>query len=367
MNRFEDEICVLTGSQYAVACINGTAALHMALKAVGTKPDDEIIVPTVTFIAPINAVSYIGAKPVFMDCDRFYNLDAAKTLDFIETKTVFKDGHTYNKKTGRKIIAVIVVHVFGSAVDLEPLADVCNDRNIKVIEDAAESLGTHYIVGELAGRHTGTVGDIGCYSFNGNKIITTGGGGMAVTDNNEYAEKIRYLSMQAKDDPVGYVHNEVGYNYRLPNIQAALGVAQLEHLAEYIDTKKSNYDLYKAGIAEIPGLDITAVPPYANNNHWMYALQVDKAKYGKDIGQLMSYLSQAGIQTRPLWYLNHMQKPYRDCQSYKIQHAVKLLDNTLCIPCSVSLTPEEINSVVRHLSEFASDNESKSFDYSTAS
>jgi len=229
---------------------------------------------------------------------------------------------------------------------MEKLVPICKERNIKIIEDATESLGTKYIKGKCSGKHTGTIGEIGCLSFNGNKIITTGGGGMIITDNEDYAVRAKYLITQAKDDEVRYIHNEIGYNYRLTNIQAALGVAQLEQLPEYLKIKNRNYRLYKKEIDVISGLHIAETPDYAYNNHWMYALQIDKYVYGKDREELMSYLSEKKIQTRPVWYLNHLQKPYRNCQNYKIINAVKLMENTLNIPCSVNLTADNIEKVI---------------------
>ncbi|MBA7698730.1 GDP-perosamine synthase [subsurface metagenome] len=348
VDKFEQNICAFSGARYAVACVNGTAALHTALQVVGVKAGDEVIVPTVTFIAPVNAVRYVGAEPVFMDCDDFYNIDVLKTKEFIENETVFKNGLTYNKKTGRCIRAIVPVHVFGNAVDLGNLISICKERNIKVIEDAAESLGTCYNSGDLEGRHTGTIGDIGCYSFNGNKIITTGGGGMIVTDNSECAERARYLTTQAKDDASRYIHNEVGYNYRLTNIQAALGVAQLEQLPEFIAVKKRNYNAYKEAIDNIVGLHLAEVPTYADNNYWMCALQVEK-DFGEDKEALMERLVSDGIQTRPLWYLNHLQKPYKQCQAYRIEKACGMFENALCTPCSVGLKQGDIKKIVMAL------------------
>lgn len=349
VDEFERKICEVTGAGYAIACVNGTAALQTALRVIGAGGGDEVVVPTVTFISTVNAVSYVGALPVFMDCDEYYNIDVAKTLEFIKEETVFKDGATYNKKTGCRVIAVIGVHVFGNAVDLEPLLVVCKERNIQIIEDAAESLGTYYSKGVLDSMHAGTVGDIGCYSFNGNKIITTGGGGMIVTNNPDYAGRARYLTTQAKDDDVRYVHNEVGYNYRMTNIQAAIGVAQLEQLGEFIANKVANYNVYKEAIDNIGGLSLAQAPPYANNNLWMYALQIERQRYGRGRDELMRWLGENGIETRPLWYLNHLQRPYVDCQSYKIEKAFEMWEKTLFIPCSVNLTSSEINSVIENL------------------
>jgi perosamine synthetase len=349
VERFEKDICQFTGSKYAVACVNGTSALHIALKLAGVQPCDEVIVPTITFIAPVNTIRYLGAEPVFMDCDNFFNIDIVKTREFIEQETEYKKGLTVNKATGKTIRAIIPIHMFGNAVDMEGILSICNDRNIVIVEDATESLGTRYTEGSIKNKHTGTIGQLGCYSFNGNKIITTGGGGMIVTNDIEYAKKAKYYTTQAKDDEVRFVHNEVGYNYRLTNIQAALGVAQLERLLDFINIKNENYNFYKEKINKIAGLCLAEVPGYATNNHWMYPLLIDKEKYGMDRETLMKYLSENSIQTRPLWFLNHLQKPYIKCQNYKIEKANELLGKTLNIPCSTNLTKKDILKIVKIL------------------
>jgi perosamine synthetase len=349
VTRFEEDICRLTSARHSIACVNGTAALQVALQIVGVKPGDEVLVPTVTFIAPVNAIRYLNADPVFLDCDTFYNIDANKAIDFIKTETIYKNGFSYNKSSGQRISAIMTVHVFGNAVNIFELVGLCKERNIRIVEDAAESIGVFYKSGPLKDIYAGTVGDMGCYSFNGNKIITTGGGGMIVTNNNEYAEKAKYLTTQAKDHEIYYIHNEVGYNFRLTNIQAALGVAQLEKLNEYILIKKKNYKTYKDQIDNIPGLSVAEVPAYAESNYWFYCLQIDERVYGKNRDQLMEYLQVNGIQTRPIWHLNHLQKPYRTCQSYKIETAYKIFANTLNIPCSVNLGEEQISYVIEKL------------------
>ena len=368
---FEKKIAEYTGAKYTIACVNGTSALHVSLILAGVQPNDEVLVPTLTFIAPINAVKYCKAYPIFMDADKYYNLDIRKTIEFIrnETKLVnnespivntlqknkklkitnHKTPITVNRKTGRRISAIIPVHVFGNAVWLDELDEVCKERNIKIIEDASESIGTRYIKGNFTSKHTGTIGELGCLSFNGNKIITTGGGGMILTDNEEYAKRAKYLTAQAKDNKLRYIHNEIGYNYRLTNIQAALGVAQLEQLPNYLNIKKKNYEFYKKNIDQIPGLHLAEVPEYAENNYWMYALQIDKNIYKKDREELMSCLSGHKIQTRPVWYLNHLQKPYKDCQNYKIEKALELLEKTLNIPCSVNITKHDIERILEVL------------------
>ncbi|AAR35350.1 LegC family aminotransferase [Geobacter sulfurreducens] len=349
VDRFESDFCAFTGSRHAVACVNGTAALQVALRIVGVCAGDEVIVPTLTFIATVNAVTYLGAEPVFMDCDEFYNIDVRKTAEFLEQETEFRDGSTWSRVTGRRIAAIVPVHVFGNAARMSELVALCRERNIKVVEDSTESLGTVYCSGELDGKHTGTVGDMGCFSFNGNKIITTGGGGMIVTDVPEYAERARYLTTQAKDDEVRYVHNEVGYNFRLTNVQAAIGVAQLELLPEFLEAKRANYLAYQERIDRIDGLILAEGPAYARNNHWMYALQIDPAVYGKDREQLMEYLKGEGVQTRPVWYLNHLQVPFRDCRNYRIEKAFQLLEATLSIPCSANLSESDIDFVAERL------------------
>jgi aminotransferase in exopolysaccharide biosynthesis len=359
VDEFELKISEYTKSKYSIASVNGTSALHISLLLSGVMPEDEVIVPTITFIAPINAVRYCNAYPVFMDADKFYNIDILKTIDFIlnetEMKTIAlgreKTAYSYNKKTGRRVSAIIPVHVFGNAVWLDDLYIICKERNIKIIEDATESLGTKYNQGNFKGKHTGTIGDFGCLSFNGNKIITTGGGGMILTDNQALAAKAKYLTTQAKDDDARFLHNSIGYNYRLTNLLAALGLAQLEQLRDYLIIKKDNYLYYKDHIDKIKGLHLAELPEYAKNNYWMYALQIDKEKYGRDREQLMTFLSKNNIQTRPIWYLNHLQKEFGQCQTYYIEHAEILLKNTLNIPCSVNLGKSNIERVIETLNE----------------
>jgi perosamine synthetase len=346
VEKFEKDFGTFTGASHAVACVNGTAALQVALRIVGVLPGEEVIVPTLTFIASANSVKYLGAEPVFMDCDDYYNIDIEKTADFLREETETRLGNTYNKRTGKRIAAIMPVHIFGNAVRMDELVAICRDRNIRIVEDATESLGTFYVNPELEKRHTGTMGDIGCFSFNGNKIITTGGGGMIISNVPEFAEKAKYLTTQAKDDEVRYVHNEIGYNFRLTNVQAAIGVAQLELLPEFLATKRKNFLRYKEKIEKIDGLTLADSPPYAQNNHWMYPVQIDRNVYGKDREELMEYLKVKGIQTRPVWHLNHLQLPYRDCRHYRIEKALRMLEITLNIPCSSNLQEQDIDYVI---------------------
>lgn len=349
VDLFEKKIAKYTGAQYAVACINGTSALQVSLRLAGVQPGDEVIVPSLTFIAPVNAITYNGATPVFMDSDKNYNIDSDKTIEFIKYETVFEDGFTYNKTTKKKISAILPVHIWGNAVWLDKLISVCDELNIAVVEDASESLGTFYKQGKYSGKHTGTIGKFGCISFNGNKIITTGGGGMIITDDDQLAEKARYLTTQAKDDPVRYVHNEIGYNFRLTNIQAAVGVAQLEQLPVFLKRKREIYSTYQIAFENIVGLNLASVPDYADNNHWMNLLQIDSEIYSEDREALMNRFEENSIQTRPVWGLNHQQKPYRDCQNYRIELANKLVYNSLCIPSSVNIRNSQIQYILKTL------------------
>jgi len=349
VDLFEKKIAEYTGSKYAIACVNGTAAIQVSLRLVGVEADDEVIVSALTFIASINAITYNNAKPIFMDADKYYNIDAEKTVEFIKNETVFKNGFTYNKKTNNKIIAIIPVHVWGNACWLDELIELCNEQNIAIVEDACESLGTFYNQGKYKGKHTGTIGRLGCLSFNGNKIITTGGGGMILTDDETLAEKAKYLTTQAKNDPIRYVHDEIGYNFRLTNIQAALGVAQLEQLPEILQRKNEIYHFYRKELEGVDGLSISKVPDYADNNHWINLLKIDTGLYVDDREDIMKRLEENGIQTRPVWTLNHEQKPYKDYQYYKIENAKKLVENSICLPSSSNLTNENLNKIVSQL------------------
>ena len=345
VDLFEDKIAEYTGSKYAIACVNGTSAIQISLRLASVQQGDEVIVPSLTFIAPVNTITYLGATPVFMDADQYYNIDIEKTIEFINNETVFKNGITYNKITDKRISAIIPVHVWGNACWLDELSELCNERNISIIEDASESLGTVYKRGKYKGYHTGTGGKFGCISFNGNKIITTGGGGMILTADKELAEKARYLTTQAKDDPVRYIHHEIGYNFRLTNIQAALGVAQLEQLPGFLKKKKEIFQQYQTTLNDVDGLSISNVPDYADNNHWMNMLRININTYGADREELMARLEINGIQTRPIWALNHLQKPYKKCQSYKVERAEKLVSHSLCLPSSTNITNDNIDMV----------------------
>jgi len=234
VERFEKDMARQAGARHAVAAVNGTAALHVALLVAGVKPDDEVLVSTLTFIAPANAVRYAGAWPVFIDAEPdYWQMDPQRVADFLEKECRLEKGELRNRSTGRRVKAIIPVHILGHPVNIKPILELARKFSLLVIEDATESLGAKY-----EGRPTGSLADMACFSFNGNKIITTGGGGMITTDNEAWARRAKYLTTQAKDDPVEYIHNEIGYNYRLTNMQAAMGCAQLEQLDDYVVKKR---------------------------------------------------------------------------------------------------------------------------------
>lgn len=349
ITEFEEKIAKYVGVKKAVSCQSGTAGLHLALRVLGIEPGDEVIVPTVTFIAAVNPVKYMGAEPVFMDCDDTLNMDMDKLEEFLENECDYIDEKVINRKTERQIKAIVVVHVFGNPANIEKLMQIKEKYNLKVIEDSTEALGSYHLEGEYKGKYCGTIGDIGVYSFNANKIITTGGGGMVVSNNQELLDKVAFLGVQAKTDPLYFVHDEIGYNYRMTNIQAAFGTDQIDRLENFIETKIRNYNLYKQDIEDIKGLTLLPFRPDTRANHWFYSIVVDKDKYRIDRDELLRKLNDENIQTRPLWSLIHKQKPYLDNQSYRIEKAGFYEKNLLNVPCSSNLTDHQIKIVVEKL------------------
>lgn len=346
IQEFEAKIAKYVGVERAIACQSGTAGLHLALKVLGVEPGDEVIVPTVTFIAAVNPVKYIGAEPIFMDCDDSLDMDMDKLEAFLENECNHIDGRVINKRTNRIIKAIIVVHVFGNPVNIERLIQIKEKYNLKLIEDATEALGSYYTDGKYTNRFCGTIGDIGVYSFNANKIITTGGGGMVVSHNQKLLDKVAFLGVQAKTDPLYFIHDEVGYNYRMTNIQAAFGTDQLDRLESFIETKIRNYNLYKEAIDNIEGLAMLPFRANTRSNHWFYSVIVDKDEFGIDRDELLRRLNDSGIQTRPLWGLIHKQAPYRENQAYEIDKAYYYSKNLVNIPCSTNLTANDVGMVV---------------------
>ena len=307
-----------------------------------------MIVPTLTFIAAVNPVRYVGAEPIFMDCDDSLTMDVDKLRAFCENECVFENNKLINKTTKKHIKAILVVHVFGNMADMESIMEIAQAFNLKVIEDATEAIGTYYISGKYKGKHAGTIGDIGVYSFNGNKIMTTGGGGMIVSDNEDLLSRAKHLTTQAKSDELYYTHDEIGFNYRITNLQAALGLAQLEQLEDFIIAKKRNYDYYKKELNDIGGLRILDFKEDIRPNYWFYGLYIeDSFKLNRD--ELISYLASHKIQTRPIWGLINEQKPYLYNQSYEIDKAKDYLKHVVNIPCSSNLSIEDVTMVINCL------------------
>lgn len=343
VERFERELAVRVSTRYAVATTSGTAALHIALLVAGVQPNDEVLVSTLTFIAPVNAIRYVGAWPVLLDSEPdYWQMDPQRAIDFLETECRWTRGELRNKTTGRRVKAVLPVHILGHPVDMSPIVEVAQKYGLAVIEDATESLGAEY-----RGRMVGTLGHIACLSFNGNKIITTGGGGMILTDTEAWAQKARYLTTQAKDDPLEYVHNEVGYNYRLSNIQAAMGVAQLERLADHIAAKRRIAAAYTEAFRDVQGLTPMREADWAFSIYWMYTMLVDKSQFGLGSRGLLHALEAEGIQTRPLWQPLHLSPAHQDGVALGCSTAERLNRDALSLPCSVGLHEEDQKRVIR--------------------
>lgn len=349
VDRFELAIANYLGAKHAVATSNGTAALHLALLASNIQPDEEVIVPALTFVAPANAVRYIGAWPVFIDVDPdYWQLDPTKVKDFVRNECRWQRDALVNKQSGRRVRGILPVHLLGHPVDLDPIMEIARDFDLTVIEDATESLGATY-----KGQPLGVIGDIACFSFNGNKIITTGGGGMVVTNNEDWARKVKYLSTQAKDDPIEYVHNEIGYNYRMTNIQAAMGCAQLEQLEQKITAKRFIGEFYHDQLKSVGGIELPREAEWAKSIYWLYTILIDHDNYNMDSRTLMELLLEDKIQSRPLWHTIHDLPSYRRCQSYHVEVASRLHRNGLSLPSSVDLAKntsdlERVINVIRN-------------------
>lgn len=340
--KLEKEIAQFLDTHNVVACQSGTSALHMSLIDCGVVPGDMVIVPTVTFIAAVNPVKYQFAEPVFMDCDDSLCMDPVKLRKFCaEECQILQDG-LYHKATGKRVKAVVVVHVFGNMADMESIMDIAAEYQLKVIEDATEALGTRYTEGKYKGKYAGTIGDYGAYSFNGNKIITTGGGGAITAKNSKTVDHLRYLSTQAKNDLHYYIHDEVGYNYRMTNLQAALGVAQMEELPEFIERKHRNYDLYKKLFEDYALGKLLPFRSGTYSNQWFYSLEIDKNRVKSSMRDIITRLDNKGVQTRAIWGLIHEQKPYINTLRYEMEKAPYYSSCILNIPSSTQLTEDDI-------------------------
>ena len=349
VTKFEESLAEYVKMPRAVATASGTAAIHLALIVAGVGAGDEVIVPALTFVAAVNPVKYVNAQPIFADCDDYLCMDPEKVLGFLRENCEIRDGKTYNKNTGAHVKAILPVHVFGNMCDMEKIMDIAEEYNLIVIEDSTEALGSYYTEGRYAGKFAGTIGDVGCYSFNGNKIITTGGGGMLVSNHEDWAQHAKHLSTQAKSDEVRFFHDEIGYNYRMTNLQAALGVAQMENLEKFIEVKQRNYDFYVENIHGKNGLEILPFRSDIRSNKWFYSVLLKDSDRTTD--DILSGMSEAKIQTRPIWKLISDLDPYLDAQRTDLSKADYYFKRVMNIPCTTNLTLEEAKVVADRLLE----------------
>jgi pyridoxal phosphate-dependent aminotransferase EpsN len=328
LEEFEREFCRVTGAPHAVAVTSGTAALQLALHVLGIGPGDEVAVSTLTFIGSVGPIVQRGAVPVFIDSEEHtWNMDPALLCEAL-------DRHP-------RIRAVIVVHLYGQPADIEPMMELCDRRGIPLIEDAAEALGATY-----RGRHAGTLGRIGCFSFNGNKIITTSGGGMLVSDDERLTRHARKLATQAREPAPHYEHAEVGYNFRLSNVLAALGLAQLRRLDERVEQRRRNFSLYEARLGHLPGLRFMPEAPFSSSTRWLTALTIDPDVFGISREDVRQALDRSDIEARPVWKPMHLQPALRHCPAVLSGVADRLFNDGLCLPSGSSLTEAELERVV---------------------
>lgn len=347
VTRFENDLAKAAAVPHAVATTCGTAALHVAFLVAGVKPGDEVLVSSMTFIAPVNAIRYANAVPVLVDAEaQHWQMDVNQVREFLTDGCERRDGAVFNKVSGRRVAAIVPVHILGHPVDMNALMPLANEFGLTVIEDATESLGSTY-----DGRPAGGIGHMGCYSFNGNKIITTGGGGMLVTANDAWAKKARYLTTQAKDDPQEYIHHEIGYNYRLTNIQAAFGCAQMELLAGYVARRRAIHALYRSALADLPGIRFQDEAAGVQSNYWLTTVYIDRAQFGMAARDLRQKLKDAQIEARPLWQPAHLSPAHQDAFKLPCPVSEDLFANCLSLPSCSSATDADIGrviTVIRH-------------------
>ena len=331
VDRFEEDMAKYTGCKRAVVVVSGTNALHMSLMLAGVERDDEVLTQALTFIATCNALSYIGAHPVFIDVDRdTMGLSPVAIREWLSKNAEMKNGECYNKRTGRRVKACVPMHTFGHPVHLDELVEVCKEYHIELVEDAAESIGSLY-----KGKHTGTFGKVGALSFNGNKTITTGGGGMMLFNDEELGAFAKHLTTQAKiPHRWEFRHDHIGYNYRMPNINAALGCAQLEHIEEYVASKRETAKAYEEFFKTIPDIEFFVDSPDTRSNYW---LQVVILKDRDAQHEFLQYTNDNGVMTRPIWELMNRLPMFEHCENDGLKNTIWFADRVVNIPSSVRL------------------------------
>ncbi len=331
VDRFEDDIAKYTGCKRAVVCVSGTNALHISLMLAGVERGDEVLTQALTFIATCNALSYIGAEPVFIDVDRdTMGLSPTAVRKWLEINAEIKDNQCFNKNTHRRIKACVPMHTFGHPVHLDELVEVCNEYHIELVEDAAESIGSLY-----KGKHTGTFGKIGALSFNGNKTITTGGGGMMLFNDEQLGTYAKHITTQAKiPHRWEFRHDHIGYNYRMPNINAALGCAQLENIDSYIESKRQTAEAYKEFFKNFPDVEFFSEPADCRSNYWLNAIILKNKDMQQDF---LQFSNDNGVMTRPIWELMNRLPMFEHCQNDGLQNTIYFADRVVNIPSSVKL------------------------------
>ncbi len=356
IERFEDSVRDFTGTKYAVSVATGTAALHLALQIVGVQSGDYVFVPNVTFVASCNAVTYLGAEPILVDiCPKTWQMNEQIIIDFLEENCILKDDVCIHKRTGRRVSAIMPVHTLGNMCQMAEIMKISQKYNLKVVEDAAEALGasqnyiqkTNNIVAHAGAYHSGTIAHIGVLSFNGNKMITTGGGGMLLTDNEDFAKKARHLSRQAKTGIFEYSHDEIGYNYPLLNILAAVGLAQMEQLGTFLVKKKEIDTFYRAHLKNNKNIDFQLVKENTKANNWLFtALFEEKEK-------IIKILTEKQIQVRPFWQPMNQQKMFQKNIYLKtLKNGVlndfsnEIYQKTLSLPCGTQISQENLQEIV---------------------
>ena len=334
VNKFEKKIKKFSKSKFAIAVVNGTQAIFISLKVLGVKKDDEVLVPALTFVGTVNAISYLGAHPHFIDSSwKNFGVDSVKLENYLKKNTKIKGNKCINKLTGKVIKAIIPVHIFGHPCDIEKIIKISRKFKLKVVEDAAEALGSFY-----KKKHLGTFGDVGCFSFNGNKIITTGGGGMIVTNKLELAKKIQHLTTTAKlKHKWEYIHDEVGFNFRMPSINAALGLAQFLNLKTFLKAKRKLFFKYFKALEKLEGVSLFKEPKNARSNYWLQTLILDK-KSMKFKNKILKEFHKKKIFSRPTWKLISDLKPYKNCKKMKLEGSREIYKRIINLPSSQGLT-----------------------------
>lgn len=337
VDAFEQEFCQVIGARHAAAVSSGTAALHLALRLVGVESGDEVFCSTLTFVATANPITYLGAKPVFIDSDRTsWNMNP----------DLLREALAQRARIGRLPKAVVLVHLYGQSADIEPILEACYTYEIPLIEDAAESLGATY-----KGRSPGTFGRIGIYSFNGNKIITTSGGGMLVANDPDLVDKARFLATQARDLAPHYQHSEIGYNYRLSNVLAGIGRGQLRVLNERVAARRSNFELYQQALGNLPGIEFMPEAQFGHATRWLTCLTINPAAFGTDREQVRLTLASQQIEARPVWKPLHLQPVFAGYECIGGAIAEDLFERGLCLPSGSNLTTEDLERVIQAIAK----------------